>query len=135
MAKITRIWFVAPNELKGDGKQWRGPDNVVQGRGEDGGGFAQEVRPRDARRAQPVALDAPEADEGYGFGITSADAKGIMAFTSKARATEYAKYQATMQPTKLFSVFACEQMYETTTPAVIEKKFNDAGELVLVPGV
>lgn len=133
MAKVNRIWFVIPNELKGDGRQWRGPENVVQAR--DGQqDFAEAVaRPRN-RNAPPVA-DVPEADEGFGFGITSADAKGIMAFTSKTRATEYAKYQATMQPTKLFSVFACEQMYETTTPAVIEKKFNDAGELVLVTGV
>lgn len=128
MAGAKRLWFVIPNELKGDGKEWRSPDNQ-QVRGEFRG---FEDAPRPARARANVQVDEPIAvDNGYGFGVSTSDAKGIMAFTTKTKAEEYARHQASMNPQKLFGVFECSQMFETTVPQVITKQFNDAGELVL----
>jgi hypothetical protein len=125
--KISRLWFVIPNDIKGTGQTWQGAGqpNV---RLDD---FRIEpARPRAARGAPVEEPEAP-ADSGVGLYLSPKESKEIVAFTTKTKATEYAKYQATMNPQKLFGVFSCDQVFETTTPNVLEKKFNDAGELVL----
>lgn len=136
MAKSTRYWFVMPTDVKGDGKFWYGPGNVV-----NQGDFEQVTAPATARgraeaprRANIIIEDevAPAVDPGYGFGLQSKEQKEMMVFTTKGKATEYAKNRAAKSPGVLFGVFSCDQVFETTEPDVITKTFNDAGELVLV---
>ena len=140
--KVSRLWFVIPNDIKGDGRLWNGPDVVTRGAW---GTIQAELAPAPARAQRPVrdrargndliVEEAPvEEEQGVGLYLGPKETKEIMAFTTKAKATEYAKYQATMNPQKLYGIFACEQVFETTTPTVLEKKFNDAGELVLAGG-
>jgi hypothetical protein len=123
--KTARLWFVIPNGLAGDGRQWWGPDNAPQ--------VAERLEPARANRRNdpPADLDAP-ADTGYGLYLASKETKEILAFTTKEKAQQYAKYQAGLNPSKLYGIYSCEQVFETTEPTIIEKKFNDAGELVLV---
>jgi hypothetical protein len=130
-SKVTRLWFVIPNDVKGDGRNWTPPNN-----GNHWGNEPEEAAP--ARGNQPRALRGiqneigPEAPpQGHGFYLTTKESKEILAFTTKERAAEYAKTQASLNPSKLYGIFGCEQVFETTEPTIIEKKFNDAGELVL----
>lgn len=137
MAKVKQVWFVIPSEFKSDGKEWHGAEQA--GNNRDQMGFAEVAPRRDARGNRVAPRNEEEAqvavDDGFGFGIATADAKGIMAFTTKGKAQEFAKHQASMNPTKLYGVFECSELYETTMPSVVEKQFNDAGELVIVtPG-
>jgi hypothetical protein len=116
MAKIRQFWLVVPLDVKDDGSRVGG-GTAAQG------DFAEAVQPR--RNNVPAA-----PAEGYGFGIQSADLKRMRnAFTTKAAADAYAKNQAELQPKTLFGVFGCLGTYETTTPTVIQKTFNEDGEL------
>jgi len=128
-AKTARLWFVIPNGLAGDGRQWWGPDNQPTQRNELRA--AEPARANRRTNEATVDLDAP-ADTGYGLYLASKETKEILAFTTKEKAQQYAKYQAGLNPSKLYGIYSCEQVFETTEPTIIEKKFNDAGELVLV---
>ncbi len=129
-AKVKRFWFVIPNDIQGNGQQWYGP--VAVGRGFGLEPNVEPARPRNdrGRRNEGEEVVVSE-DAGYGIGLSPKEQKEVMAFTTKGKAEEYAKYQATMHPQRLFGIFECGQMFETTEPTVLSKKFNDAGELVL----
>lgn len=77
---------------------------------------------------QPV-----QAIDGYGYYITSKDAKELdKVFTTENAAIKYAQQRAEETPTVTFGVFGCLRVYETTTPSLIEKSFTADGELRLV---
>jgi len=108
----------------------------------DGGGRAQpaprRVFDRELRAAPRNEFDGAEQasvgdDIGYGYYLQSLDRKDMdMAFSTEQAAERYAKEQAELQPKTLFGVFSCVKVFETTTPSVIEKQYNDAGELLVV---
>lgn len=121
----VRLWFVIPNDIKGDGRMWSGttPPNAIPA----------PIR-RPARGEGPANLNFDDNINevgGYGMYLTTKESKEILAFSTKEKAQEYAKYQAGLNPQKLYGIFTCEQVYETTTPEILEKRFNDVGELVL----
>jgi hypothetical protein len=71
---------------------------------------------------------------GYGYHVKQADRddkSGQIVHTSEEAAQAYAKELAARFPKVLFGVFSCVRVYETTEPQVIEKSFNDGGELVI----
>lgn len=121
MAKIRQFWLVAPLDIKEDGPVGRIQGNDL--------GFAQDAaRPR---RAAPEEIQV--APPGYGFKIASADIKRMqMGFTTEQAAKDYAKNEAEKNPKVLFGVFGCNTTYETTTPTIIQKSFNQDGELTPV---
>lgn len=127
-SKTNRLWFVIPTVIKGNGQVWSEPG---VSRGDWIEREIEPARPRGARNALPIEEPEIPTDNGVGLYLAPKESKEIMAFTTRPKAVEYAKYQATMNPSKLFGVFSCDQVFETTTPTVLEKKFNDAGELVL----
>lgn len=99
--------------------------------------FAEAVRPRQNGDGLDLEDEAPQAvaveDIGYGYYLQRADCKDMdMAFSSAEAAERYAREQAELCPKTLFGVFSCDKVFETTTPAIIEKKYNDAGELLVV---
>lgn len=126
MAKIRALWFVIPMDLAEDGNKAR----IVAGNNQQGfGGFdvAQPVRPR--RDAAPQVAPEP-ATIGYGFALTAKDTKGIThAFTTEQSARDYAQELASKAPKTLYGVFGCMGTYETAVAPVIQKKFNEDGEL------
>jgi hypothetical protein len=127
MKTVNRMWFVIPSDIKGDGRTWLGPNAVTTN-----GDFGEAPQPARPRERAPRNVDPePTIDPGHGFYLLTKEAKEIVAFTTKGKAEEYAKHLATMNPQKLFGVYECGQLFETTVPEVLEKKFNDAGELVL----
>jgi hypothetical protein len=103
----------------------------VRARGRPFGGIEEaqlQIGPRNDAPEQ-----APLPDPGYGFVIQREDRKDMdTAFTTREAAEAYAKHQAECFPKTLFGVFSCDVVFETTTPSVIEKKYNDAGELLVV---
>lgn len=120
--KINRWWIVAPLDLKGNAKFWYGNPIPEEDR-------VQEAAPRAARRN---ALDEEVQignDGGFGQGLETKEAREVMIFTSENKANEYAEDLAGKRPKELFGVFSCVQVFETTTPQVIRKQFNDSGEL------
>lgn len=129
-SKVTRLWFVIPNDIKGDGRNWTPPNNGNNWGNEP---VAAPARPQPrAPRGLQNEIELEEVpSQGHGFYLTTKESKEILAFTTKEKAAEYAKTQAALNPSKLFGIFGCEQVFETTEPTIIEKKFNDAGELVL----
>jgi len=79
---------------------------------------------------EPVVLQ-PAGD--YGFKIAAATYRNMnQAFTSRKAAQLWAKEQAEKNPKVMYGIYECVQVFETTTPTIIEKKFNDAGELIPV---
>jgi hypothetical protein len=122
MAKIRRFWLVAPLDIKEDTTQGRVGNNIA---------FPEEVRPARIARGE-AQLEAQAVNTGYGFKIQSADIKRMnTAFTSEDAAQTYAREQAEKNPKVLFGVFGCSGTYETTTPTIIKKSFNEDGELTL----
>jgi hypothetical protein len=99
---------------------------------------AQRAPRRDGRRdALPLEEEAPpvalEGNDGYGYHLSAADTKDMhLVFTSQNAAEKYAIEQASLKPKTLFGVFSCVKVFETTTPSVVEKTYNDAGELLVV---
>lgn len=78
-------------------------------------------------------MEAPQEQPGYGFHIHREDKKDMeVVFTTEDAAETYAKEQAALHPKQLYGVFSCEKVFETTAPSVIEKKYNNAGELLVV---
>ena len=93
--------------------------------------MAMELEPARPRGQRELAAAATTA--GYGFKILGSELKRInMAFTNRQLADDYAKEQAEKNPKTLFGVFACDGTFETTTPTVIRKAFNEDGELTPV---
>lgn len=119
MAKIRQFWMVVPLDIKEDphgGKMYATmPDMAMD---------AEPARPARLTRAEP------QVTAGYGFKILGSELKRInMAFTNRQLADDYAKEQAEKSPKTLFGVFACDGTFETTTPTIIRKAFNEDGEL------
>jgi len=120
MANNRQLWFVFPLDLKGDSNS----PLFAQANGE----FAQEVRVDGrGRLVPPRDLEPIE----YGFKIASNHREDMMkAFTSYKSAQLYVKETAEKHPKTMYGIYSCIGVYETTVPTIIEKKFNDAGELV-----
>jgi CubicO group peptidase (beta-lactamase class C family) len=135
---VAREWYVFKLGKRQDPSGRR----VGQGQGEQDaprvGGFARPVQPR--RRERDIVAEILEddneqaaVDPGFGFTILREDRKDMdLVFTSNAAAEAYAKEQAEKNPKTLFGVFSCTKVFETTTPTIIEKTYNDAGELLVV---
>lgn len=94
--------------------------------------------PRAARRPIPIedeigVAGMPVADnEGYGQEISRTDLRDpVIRFTTEAAAEKYAAELAEKSPKTLFAVLGVLKVFETTVPTVIEKRFNDKGELIL----
>lgn len=123
-AKSPRpLWFVSPVIVDED----QNKPQLFPERGQVEVNIDDEApQPARARNAQPPA----PATVGYGFTM-GRNQKVEIAFTTKAAAIEYAKQQASKTPTIAYGVYGCVDVFETTAPTVIEKQFNDGGELVL----
>jgi hypothetical protein len=113
------------------------PNKTIIGNAPNGGG--PRPAPRLRRRDEVDELldggeeAAPQGDQGYGFYIHRDDLKDMNAvFTTELAAENYAKEQAEKNPKTLYGVFGCVKVFETTTPTIIEKTYNDAGELLVV---
>jgi hypothetical protein len=71
---------------------------------------------------------------GYGYYCRPGDRddkSGQIAHTTEEAAERYAEELAAKTPGVMYGIFVCSKVFETTTPSVITKKFNDSGELVL----
>lgn len=123
---IRPLWFVSPLVLDEDQTKTRITPEAFNARDQD----EQPAAPA-RRRDQLEVAHRPENTSGYGFGLLRADIVKE-AFTSAEAAEEVAKERASKQPKTAFGVFACVEVFETTQPEIIEKRFNSAGELTLV---
>jgi len=84
---------------------------------------------------QPAPEPAFEGIEGYGQEISRGELRDpVIRFTTDEAAQAYAKEQAAKNPRVLFGVLTVTSVFETGEAPVIEKKFNQAGELVLNGG-
>ena len=82
-----------------------------------------------------VPEPAFEGIEGYGQEISRGELRDpVIRFTTDEAAQAYAKEQAAKNPRVLFGVLTVTSVFETGEAPVIEKKFNQAGELVLNGG-
>ena len=71
---------------------------------------------------------------GHGYYVKPADREdksGQIVHTNEESAVAYAKELAAKNPKVLYGVFTCVRVFETTEPNVIEKSFNDSGELII----
>lgn len=154
--KVERLWFVLPLNLAADpNKTSWGPEVG----GEEGGFAqpAPAARREDNRRVRFGDVDrvvaaagqrqqapqwpdmvaelneAPPQQQvlkGRGFYLSSESKKSFQkGFTTEEMAVAEAEKQAELFPKTPFGVFACIKIFETTTPKIIEKTFNEAGEL------
>lgn len=56
----------------------------------------------------------------------------MRAFTSLSAAQEWARKVAESHPRTMYGVYECREIFETLTPPLVMKSFNNAGELVPV---
>ena len=132
MAIKNRYWYVFGLDVTSD------PNGAI---------FAQvageqmEAQPAPARRNNRdqgfarIEGEAPRLgnDGGYGFKVSQQVHRTMnQVFTSKASAQLYAKEQAEKNPKTMYGIYECIQVFETTTPTIIEKKWTDNGELIPV---
>lgn len=128
------FWIVAPlNVTEAAG---RSGNRVGVQNGAAGLDFAVEprgtARERERQRAQQTEVPAPAVDAGFGYVPDSKWTKSIThVFTTQGAAERYATELAEKNPKTLYGVFGCGNTYETTTPTVITKYFNESGELVV----
>jgi hypothetical protein len=132
MAKTTGIrplWFVSPIQVQEDGNksQIYLDEPVLMDDGEPPA--PEEARPRGANALRAAPPPVKKAT-GYGFQMVRVNHITV-AFTSKETAMLYAQQEAGKHPKVAYGVFDCCGVYETTTPTVIEKSFNESGELIL----
>lgn len=131
---IRRLWFVLPLDLVQD-----------QNRGEFGPevdmGIQEAPQPRNRGLGRNVQVNLGEVPEpvgnqppvGSGFYLDAVSRKQFeKAYTTEDFAITSAKERAEKEPRRPFGVFSCVGVYETTVPTVIEKEFNENGELRLV---
>lgn len=98
------------------------------------GGFAAPARNRRNEIPQQAAPTVPQRQQGFGYYVKPADntdKSGSIAHTTLEAAEKYAGELAGKTPGVMYGVFTCVKVFETTTPTIITKKFNDSGELVL----
>lgn len=138
---IQRLWFVLPLDMHEDDNRPRiNPQQEIQqdieapplrqGRRELGRPGAIEAFMVNQIAGAPQPIGNQQRNNGYGFHLTSASRKELdIVFTSAEMAEAHAKERAEREPKRPFGVFSCQAIYETTTPTVIEKEFNNAGEL------
>lgn len=76
----------------------------------------------------------PQQAVGYGYWpqLVREDFSGLIAFTTKPAAREFAKELAAKTPRVLYGVFECVEVFETTEPVVVSKRYNDSDELVVL---
>jgi len=132
---LRRVWFVLPLDLAMDHNKGEfGPELELEvqeapmprnNRGR-GLGIGNALEP------EPVAL-APQPPEGRGFYLDANSKKQFdKAYTTQEFAEAQARLRAEKEPKRPFGVFSCVSVFETTVPTVIEKEFNENGELRLV---
>lgn len=90
-------------------------------------------QPAQPRAARGLGLDAePRINNSQDFGFTLVRNNVItLGWNTKTAALTYAKEQASKNPKTAYGVFSCSDVFETTVPEIIEKQFNEAGELIV----
>lgn len=91
----------------------------------------QPARPRDRGLGLGDAAE-PRIANSQDFGFTLVRNNVItLGWNTKTAALTYAKEQASRNPKTAYGVFSCSDVFETTVPEIIEKQFNEAGELIV----
>ena len=143
MANIHQVWFVLPLELTPDpnrpmwGPEFEVDNNAFRARRPAGLERIAEAplqaavnfgQPRVENEGQPNQI----VGRGKGFYLDrNSRNKFEKVFTTRELANEEAKKLAQSTPKVPYGVFTCTEVYETTSPEVIEKQFTEAGELVI----
>jgi hypothetical protein len=86
------------------------------------------------QQAGNAARQPKQKKAGYGYFVRPGDRddkSGQVAHTSKDAAVGYAQELAAKNPKVMYGVFECIRVFETTTPTIISKSFNDGDELVI----
>jgi hypothetical protein len=96
---------------------------------------------RGAREAEQLAAQiqagpaqAPQQKKGFGYFVKPGDRddkSGQIAHNTREAAEAYAQELASKSPGVMYGVFDCIKIFETTTPQVITKTYNEGGELVV----
>lgn len=82
--------------------------------------------------AQPAPNAVFEGVDGYGQELLRSELKDpVVKFTTQEAAEACAKDLAERTPKVLYGVLGVISLFETSKPTLIEKKFNERGELVL----
>lgn len=113
-------------------------DNIVPGQLP----VAQIARPRevglrlnDRFRVEPIP-EIPAPINGYGNEILRSELRDpVINFTTVECAAEYAQEMAEKNPKTLYAVMGILKVYESAKSPVIEKRFNENGELVIAGGI
>lgn len=121
---IKQLFFVSPLQVDKD------PNKILTVDRFDDEDAPQEMPRQDDFRGIPAQL---KINSSGGFYIKS-NHHIKLAFLDAASAKKYAASEAEKTPTIAYGVFACIGVYETVAPTVIEKRFNEKGELVLNHG-
>lgn len=123
---MKQYWIVAPMDCP----ESAGKVSLRTNASTLGDGLAQ---PRgEGRNQRGEAVPAPAQPQGFGYVPDASWAKKIThVFTTKAAAEAAAQDVAGKYPKTLFGVFGVTTTFETTTPTVIQKQFNEDGELVV----
>lgn len=130
-SNIRPLWFVSQLGIAEDQSK---PRPVIQG---TAGAVQQEelapapAQPRRRDAGLQLNIDREEGNSGYGFAMLRPNVI-TFAFTTEQAAKDYATDLAAKNPQTTYGVFGCIGVVETTRPQVIEKKFNDSGELILL---
>jgi hypothetical protein len=121
---IKQIWFVSPIMVEQD------HNKPLTYPGESNANVEEEVQ--EAQPARHPNVRPMTIDTGKDFGFSMVRNNVItMAWNTKSAAENYAKEMAGKNPKTAYGVFSCVDVFETTVPEVIEKQFNDQGELVV----
>jgi hypothetical protein len=125
---IKQIWFVSPIVVEMDSNK---PLTYPGGQPVNDEEI-QEAQPVRRNEFRPADLNQRIGDTGKDFGFNMIRNNIItLAWNSKTAAESYAKEMAGKNPKTAYGVFSCVDVFETTAPEVIEKQFNDQGELVV----
>jgi len=132
-----RLWFVLPLDIQQDplvaafGPEVDGP---IEPEAQPARNRAPRIVDNElavlARGAVRPAAPAAPMRRGYGFQVSSVSKKEFSkAYTSEEFAIEQARERASKEPKRPFGVFSCVRVFETMEAPIIDKEFNDAGEL------
>lgn len=93
-----------------------------------------QAAPRRARDLgqRPEREPEVQVEEGYGQELARSELKDpVIRFTTAEAAEKYAQSEAMKHPKVAYAVLGVLSVFETLEPTVIEKRFNNKGELVL----
>lgn len=119
---IKQLFFVSPLAVDKD------PNKVLTVEPFEDEDAPQEMVRQDDLQVRPAQVRKQNSSGGF---YIKSNHHIKLAFLDASSAKKYAASEAEKTPTIAYGVFACIGVYETVTPQVIEKKFNEKGELVL----